>query len=100
MREKSLPFEGLVEHFAACMREQRGFSELTIRHRCWFAQKFLNWLDEQKRSFSEVSVQELDAFLSMQAVQGWSPSLGCHISASPAFLFPPRQRITPGAQRA
>ena len=70
--KKSLPFVGLVEHFAACMREQRGFSEVTIRHRCWFAQKFLNWLDEQKRSFSEVSLQELDAFLSMQAVQGWS----------------------------
>ena len=70
--KKSLPFVGLVEHFAACMREQRGFSEVTIRHRCWFAQKFLNWLDEQKRSFSEVLLQELDAFLSMQAAQGWS----------------------------
>jgi integrase/recombinase XerD len=70
--KKPLPFVGLVEHFAACMREQRGFSEVTIRQRCWFAQKFLNWLDEQKCSFGEVSLHELDAFLSLQAAQGWS----------------------------
>jgi integrase/recombinase XerD len=62
----------LVEHFAACMREQRGLSEVTIRNRRWYAQQFLNWLDEQKRSFGEVSLQELDAFLNLQAAQGWS----------------------------
>ena len=69
--KKPLPFVGLVEHFAACMREQRGLSEVTIRNRCWQAQKFLNWLDGQNRSFREVSLQELDAFLSLQAAQGW-----------------------------
>ena len=31
--KKPLPFVGLVEHFAACMREQRGLSEVTIRNR-------------------------------------------------------------------
>src|ERR1700746_1950246 len=38
--KKPLPFADLVEHFAACMREQRGLSEVTIRQRCWHAQKF------------------------------------------------------------
>jgi hypothetical protein len=48
--KKPLPFAGLVEHFGVCMRDQRGLSEVTIRHRCWHAQKFLNWLDGQNRS--------------------------------------------------
>jgi integrase/recombinase XerD len=69
--KKPLPFADLVAHFAACMRDQRGLSEVTIRNRCWHAQKFLNWLDGQNRSFGEVSLQELDAFLSLQAAQGW-----------------------------
>ena len=66
-----LPFAGLVEHFAVCMRDQRGLSEVTIRHRCWHAQRFLNWLEGQNRSLGEVLFQELDAFLSLQAAQGW-----------------------------
>lgn len=38
--KEPLPFADLVEHFAAaCMRDQRGLSEVTIRHRCWHAQK-------------------------------------------------------------
>jgi len=53
------------------MRDQRGLSEVTIRNRCWHTQKFLKWLDGQNRSFEEVSLQELDAFLSLQAAQGW-----------------------------
>ena len=69
--KKPLPFADLVEHFAAWMRDQRGLSDVTIRHRCWHAQKFLNWLDGRNRSSGEASLQELDAFLSLQAAQGW-----------------------------
>lgn len=69
--KKPLPFAGLVEHFALCMRDQRGLSDVTIRNQCWHAQKFLNWLDGQNRSLGEVSLEELDAFLSLQAAQGW-----------------------------
>jgi integrase/recombinase XerD len=69
--KKPLPFANLIEHFAACMRDQRGLSEVTIRHQCWHARKFLNWLDGQQRSFGDISLQELDTFLSLQAVQGW-----------------------------
>ena len=61
----------VVDHFAVYMRDQRGLSEVTIRHRCWHAQRFLNWLEGQNRSLGEVSFQELDAFLSLQAAQGW-----------------------------
>jgi integrase/recombinase XerD len=68
---KPLPFAELVEHFAAWMREQRGLSEVTIGNRCWHARRFLNWLDGENRLFEQVSLEELDAFLSLQAVQGW-----------------------------
>jgi integrase/recombinase XerD len=69
--EKPLPFADLIAHFAALMRDQRGLSEVTIRNQCWHAQKFLNWLDGQNRSFREVSLRELDTFLSLEAAQGW-----------------------------
>ena len=55
--KKPLPFANLIGHFAACMRDERGLSEVTIRQRCWHTQKFLNWLDGQNRSFEEVSLQ-------------------------------------------
>jgi integrase/recombinase XerD len=70
--KEPLPFADLVEHFAVCMRDQRGLSERTIRNQCWHAQKFLSWLHGQNRTLGEVSLQELDAFLSLQATQGWS----------------------------
>jgi hypothetical protein len=38
---QSPPFAERLEHFAACMREQRELSERTICHRCWHARQLL-----------------------------------------------------------
>ena len=54
------------EDFAVYMRDQRGLSAVTIRNRCWHVEKFLEWLSELNRSFAEVSISDVDAFLSLK----------------------------------
>jgi site-specific recombinase XerD len=81
------PFAGRLEHFAACMREQRGLSEHTIRHRCWYARQFLAWLTGRNRSLAELTLPEVDAFLRLKAAQGWGRvSLATAAQALRAFF--------------
>ena len=67
----SLPFADLVDDFAAYMREERGLSPRTINNRCWHAQAFLSWLDEQGGCPAEVKLEQIDAFLALKGAQGW-----------------------------
>jgi integrase/recombinase XerD len=54
------------------MGNQRGLSAVTIRNRCWHVETFLEWFTELNRSFAEVSIRDIDAFLSLKADKGWS----------------------------
>jgi len=53
------------------MREERGLSEATIPGRCWHVEKLLAWLMSQNRCLAEVSVKDVDAFLSRKGGQDW-----------------------------
>lgn len=97
---KPLPFAELVEHFAAWMREQRGLSEVTIGNRCWHARRFLNWLNGENRLFEQVSLQKLDAFLSLQAVQGAGAESRLSPPPEPCVPSLDMPNCTPGVQRA
>jgi integrase/recombinase XerD len=63
------PFAELINNFAHHMREERGLSEITIRGRCWQAEKLLAWLRSQNRNLADVSVRDVDAFLSCKGGQ-------------------------------
>lgn len=65
------PFAHLITDFAHYMRAELGLSEATIRNRCWHAQQFLGWLISQNRSLAEVSIRDVDAFLSGKGTQNW-----------------------------
>jgi len=65
------PFADLMKDFTNYMRDERGLSEVTIRGRCWHAGKFLEELVEQNRSLAQVSVRDVDAFLTRKGSQGW-----------------------------
>lgn len=65
------PFADLINNFAHHMREERGLSEITIRGRCWQAEKLLAWLRSQNRNLADVSVRDVDAFLSWKGGQDW-----------------------------
>src|SRR5260370_32373504 len=69
------------------MRNKGGFSEVRTRNRCWHAETFLNWFRELNRSFAEVSIRDVDAFLSLKASQGWSRvSLATNAEALRSFF--------------
>jgi hypothetical protein len=69
---ESIPFANLLKDFAAYMCNQRGLSAVTIRNRCWHVETFLDWFTGLNRSFAEVSIRDVDAFLSLKAGQAWS----------------------------
>jgi integrase/recombinase XerD len=71
-KSEARPFADLIQDFAAYMRDQRGLSEVTIRGRCWHAETFLDWLTGQGRSFVQVSIPDVDAFLTLKGNQGWN----------------------------
>jgi hypothetical protein len=82
-----IPFADLLKDFAAYMRNQRGLSAVTIRNRCWHVETFLDWFTELNRSFAEVSIGDVDAFLSLKAGQGWSRvSLATNAEALRSFF--------------
>ena len=65
------PLAHLITDFVQYMRAERGLSEATIRNRCWHVQQFLGWLISKNRSLAEVSVGDVDAFLSAKGTQDW-----------------------------
>jgi site-specific recombinase XerD len=84
---QALPFVERLEHFAACMREQRGLSERTIHNRYWHARQLLTWLTGRHRSLTELTLPEVDAFLRLKAAEGWGRvSLATAAQALRAFF--------------
>ena len=65
------PFADLMKDFVNYMQEERGLSGITIRGRCWHVGKFLDEVIGQNRSLAEVSVRDVDAFLTRKGSQGW-----------------------------
>jgi integrase len=85
---ETVPFADLLKDFAAYMRNQRGLSAITIRNRCWHVETFLEWFTELNRSFAEVSIRDVDAFLSLKAGQNWSRvSLATSAAALRSFFL-------------
>jgi site-specific recombinase XerD len=70
-KPKIVPFADRVADFAAYRREERGLSPATVRNQSWHVEKFLGWLGEQNRSFDDVSLENVDAFLAANGKQGW-----------------------------
>lgn len=61
--EEATPFTLLVETFAACMRHERGLSSKTISKYTWFVRQFGQWLSTHERPLCDVTVGDVDAFL-------------------------------------
>jgi site-specific recombinase XerD len=70
-KPKIMPFADRIADFAAHRRDERGLSPATVRSQNWHVEKFLEWLGEQNRSFDNVSLEDVDAFLAAKGKQGW-----------------------------
>ena len=68
---KIAPFADRLADFAAYQRDERGLSPATIRGQGWQVEKFLSSLGEQNRSFDDVSLEDIDAFLAHNGKRGW-----------------------------
>jgi len=65
------PFADRLADFAASQRDERGLSPTTIRGQGWHLEKFFGWLGEQNRSFGDVSLEDVAAFLAYNGKRGW-----------------------------
>jgi integrase/recombinase XerD len=70
-RAKTLPFADRRANFAAYQHSERGLSAVTIRGQSWHVEKFLSRLGEQNRSFGDVCLEDVDAFLASNGKRGW-----------------------------
>lgn len=70
--ETAAPFSNLISDFATCMRQERGLSSATIHNRCWHAEQFLAWYDQQSRPFAEVSITDVDGFVALKGTMSWT----------------------------
>jgi integrase/recombinase XerD len=59
----TVPYAALIQDFTLFLRCERGLSAKTIRNYSWFAECFLDWIHARERSFSGVSVLDVDAFI-------------------------------------
>jgi len=86
-RAKTLPFADRLASFAAYQCSERGLSAVTIRGQNWHVEKFLRWLGEQNRSFDDVCLEDVDAFLASNGKRGWGRrSVSTSVQALRAFF--------------
>lgn len=70
-KPQAIPFADRLTDFATYRREERGLSPATILGQSWHIEKFLDWLDKQNRSFADVCLEDVDAFLTAKGKEGW-----------------------------
>jgi site-specific recombinase XerD len=75
---EAAPFTGLLEAFATCMHREQGLSPKTLSKYTWFTRQFCQWFSTQDRLFSDVTVGDVDAFLTCCG-QRW-----CRVSVATA----------------
>ena len=82
-----------IKRFAIYMGEERGLSPRTIHARSWQVEKFLLWLAEQRRSFPQVAIEDIDTYLDQRGQDGWSRvSVATSAKALRAFFRYAEQR--------
>ena len=64
------PIFSQVKKFADFLRNERGLSELTIQYRCHTIQNFLNQINTQGYSLSNISIVQIDTILVQELNQG------------------------------
>jgi integrase/recombinase XerD len=86
-QSRTVPFADRFADFAAYQRDERGLSPVTIRGQGWHVEKFLSWLGEQNRSFDDVCLEDVDAFLASNGKRGWGRrSVSTSVQALRAFF--------------
>ncbi len=81
------PFQGLLDAFTAHMRDERGLTAASIRSHGWKTKTFLAWYWPQGRAFADVTIQDVDDFLTAKGRTTWSRrSVAVAVQAIRAFF--------------
>ena len=64
-------FAEQVEEFAAYLRDERGLAAKTVYVRRWHVERFTESIIQRKRTLAQVTIDDLDNFLSLLGKQGW-----------------------------
>lgn len=70
-KPNTVAFADHLADFAAYRRDERGLAPATVRVQSWHVKNFLGWLGEQNRSFANLSLEDVDAFLVGKGKEGW-----------------------------
>jgi len=70
--ENAAPFSDLIDDFAAFCSRDRGLSPVTVCDYCWHIRNFLSWWNGQGCPFSNVSVRDVDAYISLKGASHWT----------------------------
>ena len=81
------PFQGLLDGFTAYMADEQGLSPYSVRSHGWKTKTFLAWYWPQERAFADVTIQDVDDFLTAKGRATWSRrSVAVAIQALRAFF--------------
>ena len=76
-KPKIVPFADRIRRFCRLSaRRARACPQPPIRNQNWHVENFLGWLGEQNRSFADVSLEDVDAFLAEQRKTSLVPCVG------------------------
>lgn len=67
----AIPEREKIDAHHKFLRDERGLSESTIRRYGWHATRLLKQLDDSRRSLRDLSILDVDAYLSKKASEGW-----------------------------
>jgi site-specific recombinase XerD len=57
--------------FVYAMQHQQNLADATVVNYRWHAERFLGWLDAQKRDLAQAQLRDVDAYLAQLGTQGW-----------------------------
>jgi site-specific recombinase XerD len=81
------PYQGLLDGFTAYLGEERGLSAASIRSHGWKTKTFLAWYWPHGRAFADVTIQDVDDFLTAKGRATWSRrSVAVAVQALRAFF--------------
>jgi integrase/recombinase XerD len=70
-------FSDQVADFAAHLYHERGLSPDTVQNRLWQIESFLQTVAAGKASIAQITIEDIDAFLSLKGQSGW-----CRVSVA------------------
>ena len=81
------PYQGLLDSFTRYMRDELGLAPASIRSHGWKTKTFLAWYWPQGRAFADVTIQDVDDFLTVKGRATWSRrSVAVAVQALRAFF--------------